>query len=137
MTHLDPSQYPMTGLGRRFNPAKDLGKQAFQDEDLSLFELYMNRMRTGRAIIENTTFTRCRIEGPGIVLVLDGTSFDRTNFGESKGDIANLILRPTGKMAIGSIPVRNCTFVGCEFYMLGFTGNEQTVEQLLQIGKDL
>lgn len=136
MSFIDPSQYPMTGMGRRFNPATDLSKQAFVDEDFSLFELYMHRLRTNRAIIEDTTFTGCRVEGPGIVLVLDGTSFDRTNFGETKGDVANLILRPVGTMAIGTIPVRNCTFVSCEFYMLGFTGNEQTVEQLLQIGKD-
>lgn len=137
MTFVDPSQYPMTGMGRRLNPASDFAKTAFADEDFALYDLYIHRLRSGRAIIEDVTFTGCRIEGPGIMLVLDGTSFDRTNFGETKGNVANLILRPAGTMAIGSVPVRNCTFIRCEFYMLGFTGNEQTVEQLLQIGKDL
>ena len=31
------------------------------------------------------------------------------------------------------MPVRNCTFVGCEFYALGFTGNDALIEQLLAI----
>lgn len=135
MTFMDPTF--MTGLGRPLNLAKDLSKTAFVNEDFQLYDLFAHRLRTNRAVIEGVTFTGCRIEGPAIMLVLDGTRFDTTNFGDSKGDIRNLVLRPTGDMAIGTIPMRNCTFVGCEFYMLGFTGNEQTVEQLLQIGKDL
>ena len=137
MTFVDPSHYPLTGMGRRLNPAIDFAKTAFVDEDFALYDLYIHNLRANRAIVENTTFTSCRIEGPGIMLVLDGTSFDRTNFGESKGNISTAIQRPTGTMAIGSSPVRNCTLVNCEFYMLGFTGNEQIVEQLLKIGQDL
>lgn len=137
MTFVDPSQPMMMGLGRRFNPAADLSKTTFVNEDMSLHDLFLHHLRINRPVIEGVTFTGCRIEGPGIMLVLDGTTFDRTNFGESKGDIANLVLRPTGSMAIGAVPMRNCTFIGCEFYMLGFTGNDSTVEQLLMIGKDV
>ena len=133
MTFVDPSQLPMTGLGRRFNPTPDISKRAFVDEDLALYDLFTHHMRTNRSVIDGITFTGCRIEGPAIMLVLDGTTFEATNFGESKGDIGNLVLRPTRNMAIGAIPVRNCTFVGCEFAMLGFTGNAAILDQILSI----
>ena len=136
MTFLEPSQLPMTGLGRRFNRTNDLGKLAFVNEDMALYVLYSHYLSTGRSIIDGVTFTGCRIERPSVMLILAGTRFDRTNFGESKGDIANLVLRPAANMAIGAIPMMNCTFVECEFYMLGFTGNEQTLNQLLTIGKE-
>lgn len=136
MSFTDPARGVMTGLGRPFNLATDLSKRAFVNEDMSLYDLYIHYLSTGRSIIDGVTFTGCRIEGPSIMLVLAGTHFDRTNFGESKGDIANLVLRPAANMAIGAIPMMNCTFVECEFYMLGFTGNEAVLSQLLTIGKE-
>ncbi|WP_051651075.1 hypothetical protein [Brevundimonas bacteroides] len=133
MTFVDPSQLPMTGLGRRFNPASDLTKRVFENEDMPLYELFMATLRQGRSVIEGVTFRGCRIEGPAVMLVLDGTNFEATNFGNSKGDIANMVLRPVANMAIGAIPVRNCTFDGCEFHGLGFTGNAAILEQILSI----
>lgn len=124
---------PMIGLGRRMNPATDLSKRSFQNEDFALYDLFVHHLRTGRTVIDGLTFTGCRIEGPAVMLVLDGTNFDSTNFGEAKGDMSNLVLRPSGSKAIGTLPMRNCTFVGCEFYALGFTGNDALIEQLLAI----
>ncbi len=134
MSFVDPNQLPMLGLGRRFNPTDDISKRDFVNEDMALYELFVHHLRTNRAMIDGITFTGCRIEGPAVMLVLDGTTFDSTNFGESKGDIGNLVLRPTRNMAIGAIPMRNCTFIGCEFYMLGFTGNDAILDQILAIG---
>jgi uncharacterized protein YjbI with pentapeptide repeats len=133
MTFTDPQQLPMTGLGRRFNPATDLTKRVFENEDMALYDLFMATLRQGRAIIEGITFKGCRIEGPAVMLVLDGTSFEATNFGNSKGNMGNMVLRPAANIAIGTIPVRNCTFDGCEFLGLGFTGEEAIVEQILAI----
>lgn len=133
MTFTDPQQLPMTGLGRRFNPATDLTKRVFENEDMALYDLFMATLRQGRAIIEGITFKGCRIEGPAVMLVLDGTSFEATNFGNSKGNMGNMVLRPAANIAIGTIPVRNCTFEGCEFFGLGFTGEEAIVEQILAI----
>ncbi|MCA3699910.1 MAG: hypothetical protein IOB84_09005 [Brevundimonas sp.] len=133
MTFTDPQQLPMTGLGRRFNPATDLTKRVFENEDMALYDLFMATLRQGRAIIEGITFKGCRIEGPAVMLVLDGTSFEATNFGNSKGNMGNMVLRPAANIAIGTIPVRNCTFDGCEFFGLGFTGEEAIVEQILAI----
>lgn len=133
MTFTDPQQLPMTGLGRRFNPATDLTKRVFENEDMALYDLFMATLRQGRAIIEGITFKGCRIEGPAVMLVLDGTSFEATNFGNSKGNMGNMVLRPAANIAIGTIPVRNCTFEGCEFFGLGFTGEEAILEQILAI----
>jgi uncharacterized protein YjbI with pentapeptide repeats len=133
MTFVDPSQLPMTGLGRRFNPAADLTKRAFENEDMALYDLFMATLRQGRAVIEGVSFKGCRVEGPAVMLVLDGTQFEATNFGNSKGNMANMVLRPAANMAIGAIPVRNCIFDGCEFHALGFSGNEAILEQILAI----
>lgn len=136
MSFIDPARgLPMTGLGRPLKITDDLGKRAFVDEDMALYDLFMHHLRHGRSMIDGISFTGCRIEGPAVMLVLPGTHFDRTNFGESKGDIGNLVLRPVLNMAIGAIPVINCTFENCEFHALGFTGNEQILAQLLTIGK--
>jgi hypothetical protein len=35
-----------------------------------------------------------------------------------------------GTMAVGSIPVRDCTFRNCRFHNLGFTGNETLLQTL-------
>ncbi|WGM32403.1 hypothetical protein [Brevundimonas sp. NIBR11] len=128
------SDMPMlTGLGRRLNLASDFSKRAFVNEDMALYELFMHYMRAGRAQIDGVTFTGCRIEGPSIMLILPGTTFDNVNFGESRGDIGNMLLRPVRNMAIGAIPVVNCTFVGCEFHALGFTGSENIINELSAI----
>lgn len=133
MTFIDPAQLPMTGLGRRFNLTDDISKRAFVDEDLALYDLFGHHLRTGRSMIDGITFTGCRIEGPAVMLILPGTTFDAVNFGESRGDIGNLVLRPVRNMAIGAIPVINCTFRNCEFHALGFTGNEQILNEILAI----
>jgi hypothetical protein len=133
MSVIDPSRLPMTGLGRRFNPTADISRRAFVDEDLALYDLFAHHLKTGRSMIDGISFTGCRIEGPAIMLILPGTTFDAVNFGESKGDIGNLVLRPVRNMAIGAIPVINCAFRNCEFHALGFTGNEQILGEILAI----
>lgn len=134
MSFIDPARgRPMTGLGRPRNITDDLSKRAFVNEDMALYDLFTHHMRHGRSVLDGISFTGCRIEGPAIMLVLAGTTFDATNFGESKGDIGNLVLRPVRNMAIGAIPVINCTFENCEFHALGFTGNEQILSQILAI----
>ena len=134
MSFIDPAQgRPMTGLGRPLKMTDDLSKRVFVNEDLALYDLFMHQLRFSRSMIDGISFTGCRIEGPAIMLVLPGTTFDAVNFGESKGDIGNLVLRPVRNMAIGAIPVVNCSFVNCEFYGLGFTGNEQIIAEILSI----
>ena len=98
----------------------------------TLFDLYRAHLQAGgEAVIEGRTFTDCRIEGPAVMLALEGVHFESTNFGPTGGDVRNMLFRPmTGRMAIGAIPVRNCTFRNCEFHTLGITGGEELLEML-------
>lgn len=120
-------------IDRPLNVARDLTARAFQDVDISLHELFMANVGQGQGLIQGRTFTGCRIQGPGIMLVSTGTTFDETNFGDSRGGIANLVLRPAGDKAIGAVPVRDCVFIGCEFYGVGFTGPSDVLDEILAL----
>lgn len=113
--------------------APDLDATVFEHVDLSLHEVFMAATRRGPGLIQGRTFRGCRIQGPAIVLVSDGVTFDETNFGDSRGDIRNLVLHPAGPKAIGTVPMRDCAFIGCEFYGVGFTGNAEFLAQVLAL----
>lgn len=99
----------------------------------ALFDLYRaNIQNGGGAIIEGRTFTDCYIEGPAVMLVLEGTHFEGVNFGPTGGDLRNILFRPmSGQRAIGAVPVRNCTFRNCQFHTLGITGSDDLLQMLV------
>ena len=102
--------------------------------DIVLFELFRANMIAGDQVIRGRTFRNCLIEGPAVMLVLPGTHFDDTNFGDADGDIRNLVLRPAGpQKVVGAIPVQDCTFIGCHFHGVGFTGPEAFLQQILAL----
>jgi hypothetical protein len=117
-------------INRPFADAPDLNAQTFENIDIILYELYSAASATGVALIQGRTFTGCRFQGPAIVLVSDGVTFSDTNFGDSRGGIKNLLLSPVGDKAIGTIPMRDCHFIGCEFYGVGFTGTQEFIDQV-------
>jgi len=125
----------MTGQPR-WRLADDLTAPVFgEGVALSLFDLYRTHIRMGRPMIERVTFRDCRIEGPAVLLPVGGNSFDRVNFGDSRGDIRNLVLRPEwATSVIGAIPVRDCVFEGAQFFGVGFTGPQTFLDQLLALG---
>lgn len=100
----------------------------------ALFDLYRAHLHaSGAAIIEGRTFTDCLIEGPAVMLALEGVHFDGVNFGPTGGDLRNMLFRPvSGQRAIGAIPVRNCTFRNCQFHTLGITGGDDLLETLVR-----
>ena len=99
----------------------------------ALFDLYRASMQSGAgAVIEGRTFTDCFIEGPAVMLVLEGTHFEGVNFGPTGGDLRNILFRPmSGQRAIGAVPVRNCTFRNCQFHTLGITGSDDLLQMLV------
>ena len=119
-----------TPITRPLNVAKDLGVSDIRDVDFSLFDLFAAEMMLGRSLVEGKTITGCRIQGPAVMLASTGVTFDGVNFGDSGGDIRNLIMRSEGTKAIGAIPFRDCAFVNCEFYGVGFTGDAAFLEQI-------
>ncbi|GAA0870594.1 hypothetical protein GCM10009116_24310 [Brevundimonas basaltis] len=99
----------------------------------ALFDLYRaNIQNGGGAILEGRTFSDCFIEGPAVMLVLEGTHFEGVNFGPTGGDLRNILFRPmSGQRAIGAVPVRNCTFRNCQFHTLGITGSDDLLQMLV------
>lgn len=120
-----------TPINRPVRVATDLTSAVFEDVDISLFELYAAVVGGAQpGLIEGRTFRRCRLQGPAIVLVSAGVTFDDTNFGDSGGDIRNLLLQPMGSRALGTFPMRNCAFENCEFFNVGFTGPREVLDML-------
>lgn len=105
---------------------------AFTGATFSLFDLYRASVQAGGGVmIEGRTFTDCVLDGPALMLVLEGVHFESTNFGPTGGDMRNMLFQPMGNVGIGAIPVRNCTFTNCRFQTLGITGNEDLLKMLI------
>ncbi|HEY0051926.1 MAG TPA: hypothetical protein VGB49_00790 [Caulobacteraceae bacterium] len=125
------------GPGRRpyRDPGPDLNRDVFEDVDLLLFDLFRAAAQNGKGVIENKTFRNCRVEGPAVMLAMNGVTFDATDFGYHGGDIRNIVLRPASpNKVIGAIPLRNCSFENCQFFAMGFTGAEVFLQQVLALG---
>jgi len=117
-------------ISRPLNVARDLGGSDIRDVDFSLFDMFVAESRKGHGLVQGKTVTNCRIQGPAVMLASNGVTFDAVNFGDTSGDMRNLILRADGQRAVGAIPFRDCAFVNCEFYGVGFTGPEDFLNQL-------
>ena len=118
-------------IRRLLTPAPDLTLKAFENVDINLFDLYQACQPEGAIV--GRTFTGCRLMGPAIVLAAGGTTFEETNFGDPRGEMRNLLLRPMGTKALGTVPMHGCTFLGCEFFNVGFTGSEELLEEMALI----
>ncbi len=124
------SRLPIT---RDLNVAQDLTATVFEDQDLNLYELHTANHGAMLGVIEGRVFRGCRIQGPAVMLVSSGVRFDDCNFGDPDGDMRNLVLRPTGARALGTVPFRDTLFDGCEFWNVGFTGPEPVLKDLLGV----
>ncbi len=120
--------------GRPGRIPTDAMAKTFENVDVSLFDLYRASFWAGEPTINGRTFRNCQIEGPAVMLVLPGTTFESTDFGQTSGDVRNLVLRPAGpQKVIGTLPVQNCAFIGCVFHGVGFTGPEDFLQQILAL----
>lgn len=113
--------------------ADNFDKPIFDTEAVSLIDLYRHEMAKGQSVIRDRVFRNCGIEGPAVALILGNVHFDRTDFGYASGDIRNLVLRPAGEKALGTIPIGACRFENCQFFAVGFTGTEEFLNQLLAL----
>ena len=124
------SRLPIT---REVSVAADLKATVFENVDVNLFDLHVAHHGAGLGIIQGRTFRGCRLQGPAIMLVSSGVHFSDCNFGDPESDMRNLVLRPVGSRALGTIPFRDTVFDGCEFYNVGFTGPEAILNELLSV----
>lgn len=105
-----------------------LTRRLYEDIEIPLASLFRQRVNSGESMIINTMFRRCRIEGPAIMLVLDGVVFTGSHLGQSGGDIRNLLVRPMAEKVIGAVPVAMSVFEDCTFHAVGFTGTDQFLD---------
>lgn len=114
--------------------ATNLTAKSFDNVAISVFDMYRETLRTGVRFIEGRTFTNCRIEGPAVVAVLGGVHFDSTDFGYTAGDVGRLVFRSASTTGmVGVIPFKDCSFKGCNFFAVGFTGPEEFLQQILAL----
>lgn len=115
--------------------AEDLTVDHFSGVAVSLYDLYRERLRAGQSILTGITFEDCRIEGPAVMLVVGGCSFDGVDFGFAGGDIRTLVLKPASPNGVvGAIPVRDCVFRRGQLFGIGYTGGDAFLNQLLALG---
>lgn len=116
-----------------FTRATDLLASSYENQVVSLVDLMRARMVDGQGMISNVAFKNCRIEGPGVMLVLR-CHFVDCDFGNPAGDYRNLVLRPASPTSvIGAIPVDACAFHGCRFVGIGYTGMNEFLDQILAL----
>lgn len=99
-----------------------VARTTFEKEAVWLPHLAVQHFNDGQSVISGKTFTDCLIEGPAVMMVVDGVSFDGCNMGVT-GDPANLLIRPVGERLTGVVPFRDTKFVRCQFVRIAFTGH--------------
>ena len=125
MTDPTPTMSAEEAAGRAL-----VARTTFEKEAVWLPQLAVQHWNAGQMSIEGKTFTDCVIEGPAVMAVMNGTTFDNCAMGTTT-DIRNLLYRPlsTTKLA-GVIGVSDCRFLRCRFVQVGFTGSDDLLEQL-------
>ena len=125
MTDQTPTMSAAEAAGRAL-----VARTSFEKEAVWLPALAVQHWNAGQMTIEGKTFTDCVIEGPAVMAVMSGTTFDNCAMGATT-DMRNLLYRPlsTSKLA-GVIGMGNCRFLRCRFVQVGFTGSDSLLEEL-------
>ena len=106
-----------------------VARTTFEKEAVWLPSLAVHHMNAGKTFIEDKTFTECLIEGPAVMAVMNGTTFDGCNMGVA-GNPRTLLLQPLGDMIAGVVGMSNCRIVRCRFVQVGFTGWPELLKQI-------
>ena len=115
----------------KLTQATDFDAPSFTGQVVPLYMVAVANMRAGRGLIlRDRTFTDCLIEGPAVVVGLEGVRFERCELGAAT-DRKDLMLKPIGDGATGAIGLLGCTFTGCDLRAIGYTGHESFLHALL------
>jgi hypothetical protein len=110
-----------------------VARDAFEKEGVWLPLLAAHTLNAGEAVIKGKTFTDCVIQGPALVAVLAGTTFDGCNMGAAT-DAKSMLFTPQGPQLVGAIGLQDCRFIRCRFVQIGYTGSPGFLEDM---GKSL
>ena len=125
MTDETPKMSPAEAVGRAM-----VARTSFEKEAVWLPMLAVNHWNAGEMAINGKTFTDCVIEGPAVMAVMNGTTFESCIMGVAT-DVRTLLYRPVGKTKMaGVVGVSNSTFIRCRFVQVGFTGGDDLLAQL-------
>lgn len=106
-----------------------VARSTFEKEAVWLPMLAVQHWNAGLMAIEDKTFTDCLIEGPAVMAVMNGTSFDSCAMGTAK-NTRTLFYKPLGDKMAGAVGMSNCRFVRCRFVQVGFTGSDGLLDEL-------
>lgn len=124
MTDDTPKMSPAEAAGRAM-----VARTSFEKEAVWLPVLAVNHWNAGEMVISGKTFTDCVIEGPAVMAVMNGTTFDGCNMGAAANP-RNLLLKPLGDKIVGAIGMADCRFVRCRFAQVAFTGDDALLAEL-------
>ncbi len=124
MTDDTPKMSPAEAAGRAM-----VARASFEKEAVWLPVLAVNHWNAGEMVISGKTFTDCVIEGPAVMAVMNGTTFDGCNMGAAANP-RNLLLKPLGDKIVGAIGMADCRFVRCRFAQVAFTGDDVLLAEL-------
>ncbi len=104
----------------------------YREKHIWLPQMFMESARDKLAI-ENRRFIGCVIEGPAVLLPMNGCNFDSCDMGLAHGDVRNLLLTAYGPERVtGIVPVHGCLFQNCKFVGVGFTGPVEFLENFVR-----
>lgn len=106
-----------------------VARTSFEKEAVWLPSLAVNHWNAGQMSIDGKTFTDCVIEGPAVLAVMNGTTFEACAMGVAT-DIRTLLFKPMGAKMAGVVGMSNCKFVRCQFVQVGFTGTDDLLAEL-------
>ena len=108
-----------------------VARTTFEKEGVWLPLLAVHTMNAGESVISGKTFTDCVIQGPALVAVLEGTTFDSCNMGAAS-DARSMLYAPQGDRLVGAIGLKDCRFVRCRFVQIAYTGPTAFLKDMAQ-----
>ena len=102
-------------------------RTTFEKEAVWLPLLSVHSLNAGETVIRGKTSTECLIEGPALMAIVDGVTFEGCNLGVAS-DPHSLFYKGQGPVLVGTIAVADTKFIRCRFVQIGFTGHVDTVD---------
>ena len=103
------------------------GRTTFAKEAVWLPLLSVHSLNAGDTIIRGKTFTECLIEGPALMAIVEGVTFEGCNMGVAS-DPKSLFYKGQGPVLVGTTAVADTKFARCRFVQVGFTGRVDTLD---------